>query len=209
MISWSYSRLSDFETCKYRFKLKYLDKLQETTAEAALRGTDIHGKLESYLRKETEEYPCEHFQGFMDIYREQYPNIEEQWGFNSNWEPCDWKEAWVRMIPDFYLGDGEKILIHDFKTGKKNNLKHTAQGQLYALGAYQLFTRPIEITFWYVDSGDRLQFAVKPQQIPMLQKTWTNRASLINHTQDWKPQPSKWGCKYCSVSEHCDFRYTE
>ena len=49
MIAWSYTRLSDFEACPYRFKLKYIDKKSEAPSPAAERGTLIHKQYEDFM----------------------------------------------------------------------------------------------------------------------------------------------------------------
>ncbi len=52
MVTWSHSRISTFETCPYKYKLQYLDKIkveQETTIEAFM-GDIVHQSLEKLYK---------------------------------------------------------------------------------------------------------------------------------------------------------------
>ena len=63
--AWSYSRLVDFEQCKLRAKLKYIDRIPEParplppgkTEHANDRGTRIHDAAERFVRGGVELIP--------------------------------------------------------------------------------------------------------------------------------------------------------
>ena len=63
--AWSYSRLVDFEQCKLRAKLKYIDRIPEParslppgkTEHANDRGTRIHDAAERFVRGGVELLP--------------------------------------------------------------------------------------------------------------------------------------------------------
>ncbi len=208
MISWSFSRLTDYETCPYRFKLKYLDKHKEETSEAATRGIDHHNALEQYVLRYSEEYPAKYLKETIDQLRDKNPIIEDKWGFTPQWELCDWYSAWVRIIPDAYYMENETLTIIDFKTGKTNPIKHTAQGQLYVIGGFNKFPiNQIKTEFYYLDNGEILTASYKREQLTTLQKNWNLRAERLTTTRSWNPKPNKWSCKYCGVKQHCDFEY--
>jgi len=51
MVTYSHSRISTFEQCRYRYKLQYIDKLESgpKTIEAFM-GTTVHSALEKLYR---------------------------------------------------------------------------------------------------------------------------------------------------------------
>lgn len=211
MIAWSYTRLSDFEACPYRFKLKYIDKKSEAPSPAAERGTLIHKQYEDFMLKD-EPCPSEFFTSELTNIKKLQPwNVETQWAFDKNWKLCEWfsPDTWVRIKPDLYFPDKNNTLtIIDYKTGKKRPIPHTAQGQLYALGAYAIdpLLHTINIEFWYHDFNTKHAFQLTPNQLEQLKIQWTNRAQQLE-TDTFNPKPNKWNCKFCGVKEHCE--YTE
>ena len=91
LTAWSYSRYADYKQCPLRFKLKYLDKVPEGDVSPAMeRGSVIHKEGERYLKDPTiDKVPdsYHHFAEVMQQLRELEPMVEQQWGFNSSWEP--------------------------------------------------------------------------------------------------------------------------
>ncbi|MFC1682158.1 RecB family exonuclease [Nanoarchaeota archaeon] len=98
---YSHSRLSCFEQCKLRFKLKYIDKLEpevETTIEAHL-GSVVHSVLE-WL--------------YIQVKKNKIPSIEEIINYYSEvWEK-DFKEE-IRIIngnAEIYFNKGIEFIIN-------------------------------------------------------------------------------------------------
>jgi RecB family exonuclease len=211
MIAWSYSRLTDFEECAYRFKLKYIDKKPEEENPAATRGTAVHSDYEAYMKEPSKECPSSFFQPQLDHIKANYSwSSETNWAFDKDWNPRDWydKETWLRIKPDLVFKQGNILNIIDYKTGKAHKIKHTAQGQLYAIGGNCLYPNitSINIAFWYHDLSSIFKFDLKTNQIEILKTNWAKRAKKLE-TSDFHPEPSKWNCKYCGVKQHCEFSH--
>ena len=136
MIPWSFSRLTDFETCPYRFQLKYIEKLPEAPNPAAERGTEIHKQYENFALNKG-PCPSEFFKPRLEHFLKYNPkwSIETEWAFDKEWKPCSWFDnaTWVRIKPDLHIQHSiAGCTVVDYKTGKESIFKHTAQGQLYA-----------------------------------------------------------------------------
>ena len=211
MIPWSFSRLTDFETCPYRFQLKYIKKLPEAPNPAAERGTEIHKQYEDFILDKGPS-PSPFFgpklQYLLDTTTQH--SVETQWAFTNDWTICDWFDdrTWVRIKPDLHipLPNYDHAIVIDFKTGKQNLIKHTAQGQLYALGSYLTHpTKSVNVRFWYHDLKDEYNFTCTEAQILKLKTQWTQRAQKIE-TDHFPPKPTKGNCKYCGMAPHCGYK---
>ncbi len=53
--AWSYSRLSDYEACPLKAKIKHLDKVSEPSSPALKRGSDIHELAAKYATNQLTE----------------------------------------------------------------------------------------------------------------------------------------------------------
>ena len=169
--AWSYSRLVDFEQCKLRAKLKYIDRIPEPvrplppgkTEHANDRGTRIHDAAERFVRGGVELLPelksfATEFHDLRNKYEHGMVSLEGEWAVNKDWEPVAWgdKDAWARIKLDAFvrLSKTHAVVI-DYKTGKKfgNEIKHAEQTQLYQLAAFLRYPEleTIDVELWYTD----------------------------------------------------------
>jgi RecB family exonuclease len=127
IISWSHSKLGDFETCKLKARLKHIDRIPEPerplppgkTEHANDRGTRIHDNCEHYVRGLIHELCPEadkHFGPQLDLLRVLYAeglvSLEGEWGMNHQWEPHPWKGEWQEISAEALLEMG---LTHNIK----------------------------------------------------------------------------------------------
>lgn len=182
--SWSFTRLNDWESCPFRAKKKYLDKVQEPEGPALQRGKtieeEIYGfifakakdKLKKVLPESGARFDIE-LKKLQKIARSILNNREL--AFDKDWNPCDWKDwdrAWVRIKMDllwlssfddpFILPKSKKdsvIRSVDIKTGKVYEDK-VDQIDLYNVGALcsapTLFpsANMVGSQLWYLDQGE-------------------------------------------------------
>lgn len=213
--SWSHSRSVDFEQCKYRAQLKYLDKIPEPerplpagkTEHANDRGTRVHESLEDFVRgngslpAEARAFTPE-LEKAQRLYAQGKVSIEGEWGYNREWDPADWKAAWLRMKLDLmvHLSPEEAVVI-DYKTGRKNGneIKHGEQGQLYQLGAFMRYPQleTVHVEFWYLDQDDMTQRRYLRDQGLRFKPAWTRKGIAITSETNFTPNPNKFSCKYC------------
>jgi len=109
IISWSHSKLVDFEQCRQKAKFKHIDRIPEPerplppgkTEHANDRGTRVHDNCEQYVRGQIDILAPEadkHFGPQLDLLRVLYAeglvSLEGEWGMNQDWEPHSWGGQW-------------------------------------------------------------------------------------------------------------------
>ena len=212
----SFSRLQDFEKCKYLAKLKYVDKVQEPlrqlpqgkTEFANDRGTRVHDGAELYVRGGVELLPelktfSADFEELRTLFSKGSVALEGEWAVNTSWEPVAWdsNDAWCRMKLDALVLEGTKARVIDYKTGKRygNEVKHTEQGQIYQLGAFMRYPdlENIDVEFWYVDLGEKdVKKYTRTQGMAYFDK-YHNRLLAMSTCTEFKPNPNAYSCKWC------------
>lgn len=152
----SWSRLSDYQQCPRKFKLKYIDKaenFQEKDADKSphlVRGGNVHKALENYVIKLTagqEGIPesslpeVESTKPLIQNYAKAFglTNIhpEQQVSVNKDWKQVEWfdRQSYYRAIFDFIALKHENgivtyVDIVDWKTGKFKDYSADQPGQL-------------------------------------------------------------------------------
>jgi hypothetical protein len=215
IVSWSHSRAVDFERCRFKAKLKYIDKIPEPerplppgkVEHANDRGTRIHEACELFVRgdgalpKEAIAFKDE-FEGLKALHTQGRVSIEGEWGMARDWTPTDWKTAWLRLKLDalVFISDLEAIAI-DYKTGKKfgNELKHAEQLQLYQLVTFLRYPMLETITteLWYLDQDEITAQTFRREQGLRFQRNWERRGNDITTCSDFPPNPNIHSCRYC------------
>lgn len=123
---YSHSRLSCYEQCPQKYKLKYLDKVETEVEESieAYLGSRVHETLEKL---------------YLDLNYQKVNSLDELWGYFRS----EWKKNWDDSIvivkeeygPDNYLRMGEKFI-----TDYYNKYKPFDQGKTIALEERVLIT---------------------------------------------------------------------
>jgi RecB family exonuclease len=226
--SWSFSRLSEFEQCAYRTKLKIIDKIPEPerplkpgqTEHANDRGTRIHEAIENFIRGKG-AFPPEaikfkdEINSLANRFAKGSVSLEGEWGFDANWAPCQYNKAWCKVKCDAVIHLSKKhIVVVDYKTGRKfgNEIKHGEQVQLYALAASILFpdVETIDVELWYLDQDDLTHESKPAARWMKALKLFTNRGNKMLNETEFKPNPNVYSCKYCPYKEEvCTYAYKD
>jgi RecB family exonuclease len=219
--AWSFSRLSLYESCPYRAKLQYIDKIPEPerplppgkSEHANERGSRIHEQAEHYITNRVTDLAEEllHFRIELDHVREiqaedeSRVSAEGMWCFNDAWDsvaPDDYDNVWLRVIIDalVWLSPTEVVVI-DFKTGKRygNEIKHGQQMTLYALAVAMKYpeVETIHTELWYLDLNDLAYQRYTKDQALCFLKNFNMRALTLNEDTEFKPKPNKSSCMFC------------
>lgn len=215
--SWSYSRLSTFEACKYRAKLLYLDRIPEPvrplppgkTEHANDRGTRIHYAAETYVNSNIELIPelenfAEEFQRLKALYKEGKVSLEGEWAFDIDWMPSAWRadNTWARIKLDAFVRLSEThAVVIDYKTGRKhgNEVKHAQQGQLYQLAAFLRYPelQVIDVELWYTDQNELSHMRFTRDQGLRFLKNFTDRGMNMTTETEFPPNPNIFSCQWC------------
>ena len=205
----SYSKLIDFEQCKYRVKLKHIDKIPEEKSEAADRGTKIHLAAENYVRGKIKQLPQElrrfatEFEALRARYKAKQASLEGEWGFNHAWEPCDYKHAWLRVKADAVIHiNATSAVVVDFKTGKSfgNEIKHGEQVQLYAIATLLRHPELADITveLWYLDVDQLVTRTMTRAQALRHLQPFEKRLVQVTKATEFPANPNIFSCKWCA-----------
>ena len=227
IISWSFSKLQDFEKCKFAAKLKHLDKVPEPerklrpgqTEHANDRGSRIHDNCEFYVRGEIDDLCLEaqkHFHWKIDLLRDLYTQglveLEGNWATNEDWEVAEWSKGWQRLKLDALVRwSPEQATVIDYKSGRKfgNEVKHAQQLQLYALNTFLRYPEldEIDAELWYIDIGEVTVQRYTRDQALRFRSSFDRRGHALTDCIEFTPNPNKWSCQWCLYgpehSGHC------
>lgn len=222
----SFSRLQDFEKCRYLAKLKYVDQIPEPerplpagkTEHANDRGTRIHDAAERFVKGGVELIPeLEKFQDDFNelrtLYKDGLVTLEGEWAVDYDWKPVAWgsADAWCRMKLDAFVDYGNGVgRVIDYKTGKRfgNEIKHTEQGQVYQLASFLRFhnLEHLYVEFWYTDLGEKdVKEYSRAQGVSYFDK-YNQRFLEVTNCEDFEPNPNAFSCKWCPYNGNaCEY----
>jgi len=213
--SWSFSSLTEFESCKYRSFLKRVQKIPEPerplppgkTEHANDRGSRIHDTAELFVRgkakfgHEMNSFQQE-FMSMQNSFKDGRVSLEGEWGMSSGWEPAEWKKAWLRLKLDalVFITPTEAVAV-DYKTGRKfgNEVKHAEQLQLYQLVTFLRYPQleKVHTELWYLDQDEITSMTYLRNQGLRFRQKWDMRAEKMTSAVDFPPNPNVWTCKWC------------
>lgn len=219
IISWSFSKLQDFEKCKFLTKLKHLDRIPEPerplpegkTEHANDRGTRIHTSCEEFINGTNDDLTPEadkHFGPQLDLLRAMHADglvsLEGEWGMNRDWEPTDWKTAWLCLKLDaMVMHDERTATVIDFKTGRKfgNEVKHGEQLALYQLVTFLRYPKleTVHAELWYLDQGtDNVTSLTFKRPVGLKYRSnFDRRGHKLTTCTEWPANPNIHSCKWC------------
>ena len=223
--SWSFSKLQDFEKCKFLCYLKHDQKIPEPdrvlkpgqTEFANDRGTRIHDAAEHYVDgsgvfiTELRKFEPE-FNKLRNLYGAKVVELEGEWGMDEDWEIAPWKGAWLRLKLDALVHTGKHTaVVIDYKSGKKwgNEVKHAQQLQLYALVTFLRYPYLEEVTaeLWYVDVDEITTQTFTRDQSLRFKQSFDKRGRALTTATAWPPNANKFTCQWCLYgpehSGHC------
>ncbi len=132
--TWSYTSLQEFLTCPAQWAAKrYFKTIKDVESEAMRWGNIIHATAEHYLKSKLDQ-PHK----LNEINKDALPlvqkycdailasgaeiHVEREFCFTEKFVPCgwrDWDTVWVRGKGDVLAKKNEKLLIADWKSGKR------------------------------------------------------------------------------------------
>lgn len=220
MIALSYSRLSTYENCPFKFKKQYIDKdyPDDSNNPAFVRGNNLHGQCDDYVKLKTgktkkQELLCEEVKNvtpIIDKIISIYPNVygEQKLALNSNFTACDWfsKATVYRAILDMLAINKESAVIIDFKSGKVRKYDNKSTGQLHltACFIFALFPKVQQIStaYLFLDHKKTITKSFERSEYEGLKKTFMDMLRKVNTEKEW-PRTKNRYCGWCKLDcEH-------
>lgn len=215
--SGSYSKLLDFEKCKFFAHLKHDLRIPEPerplrpgqTEHANDRGTRYHTVCEEYVLGQRDDLLPDIDAAFgpeLDLLRvlheEGLVSLEGEWGYDQEWCVAPWNQAWLRMKLDAMVFHHEThATVIDYKTGRKfgNEMKHAEQLRLYAIGALMRYPKIETITaeLWYLDQKETTSITMTRKQALMFKPNFHNRVIKLTTATEFPTNPNIHSCKWC------------
>jgi len=233
LTAWSYSRLTNYESCARAAKLEYIDKIKTPPVTAMANGIKVHDEAAKFLEGKLSDVPesCINFKDQFHELRELRPLVEIQQAFKKNLRTTGWfdKRAWLRVILDVDLDyDDHTAEVIDHKTGKfRGEMENLSGGsELYTFeddSAYaeqmQLFSAVkyikdpkldlVTTRLWFLDHGIEVVKEYGRDEALNKFDELSDRAEGMLNAQRFPPAPS-WKCGFCPFSlngtGHCEYK---
>jgi hypothetical protein len=217
MLTWSYSTIKDYETCRRKFhEVKILKHYPKKETEQSLYGTNLHKQAEHFILYGTPLAPDFKFlQPIVDSLKAMPGDKLCEWkmGLKEDLTPCDFfaKDCWVRGVADLIIlsPDRTTARCYDYKSGG-DKYPDTDQLLLMALMIFQHFPTVQSVSggLLFVLKGTVAKHKVKRHQAEQLWWRWRERASMIESSIQanyWPPKQNGLCKKYCEVTT-CEFQ---
>ena len=216
----SFSRLDVFETCKFRAKLQFVDRIPEPERPKLPEGQEYPDKRGSRIHDECEEYVLgegimtegmmkfeAEFEKLRELQKEGKVVTEQMWCFDEDWNAFSPKVFWdpaikfrIKTDATVFTSDTEATII-DYKTGKRygNEVKHAEQLELYAIGAFLKHEQlqKVKSELWYLDQDELADLSLTRNEGLKLMKKWIERTNDMLGCEDFPPNPNIYNCRWC------------
>lgn len=223
MIALSWSRLSTYRQCPYKFKSQYIDKDYPDDSDNPhfVRGKRIHKQLEDYVLCKTSDKvglvppnlsaEAQNAVKMIDNVIENYDMVvpERQLATNQDWNKCDWfaKPTVVkyRCIIDAMAIRGTEALVLDYKTGKVRPYDEDF-GQLHISAAMVMSIVPtinkITSAYLFVDHKQTIKIDVTRDELPQLVEQFDKEHAQVNADKEFAATKNKY-CHWCDIKDRC------
>ena len=220
-MQFSYSKISTYKQCPYKFKLLYIDKIGKPVVnEALIKGSKIHTLLENYesvINQYTENPQNLEYLGIVlefaksdighDILNKQ--SIREHCvkfdkDLNAN-DSLSKKETYlIGYIDRINLSSGIELI--DYKTGKYKDPKFQDFEQLSIYGLYMFSKYPdvesILLRYVYVEHCRENSKLITRADSAIIKQLLINDLNQIQNEVEYPKKPQKL-CDWCEFVDLC------
>lgn len=224
----SFSSISTYLRCPWRYKLEYVDELEVEETEAQRHGKEVHSAIERVLAGEEQELGEElqdeveaavhHYglEGFVLTLDELMAGLIEK-GVVQGYEyyfafdeglrpiPADSEDKYFHGYIDYLKIDIDKrrpsrVLLVDWKTGKSKGKPE--QLDCYALYCLQAFKAPVVGEFFYVTTGEKTRRKYDTSDIERLKDFISDNIRAIRSDEVFSANPGIL-CNWCPFQWRC------
>lgn len=217
----SFSRVEDYEKCPLFFQHRHLLKtpdpappLPEGQEYPMDRGIRVHKLGEDFVQDDSLELPDEyahHERGMFALrkyYKQGKVSCEHPIAFDKHWRPSegnDFENTVYRGVADVVVWvSGQRVLIIDYKTGKKkgNEIKHYKQLMEYACCFMLLYPdlQVFDVQIWYLDlelPDNTMKYTFTRTQVARAFPRMKKRHEALRYARLFPPHPSDFACRFC------------
>ena len=200
----SYTRLSMYERCPASTGFRYRDKLYGPSSPAASRGKKIHQSIENFLTEKAITVHKEVRQWMKTFKRilKKDPFVEEKLAVDNKWRDSTWDGGKARIIGVVDAGHlyGNKIRLHEWKTGKKYD-NHADQRDMYACLAMARWpaSQEVRVKSYYLDLNETEYKDYTEEDLVPIRKEFKTRIRFMANDDILAARPG-WYCKWCPYS---------
>ena len=215
VIPWSYSSLSQFETCPRRFFLTRITKqAQEKQTEATLWGNQVHKALEDAVAGTKALSPnFVKYQPIVDKVRaaEGKKFTENKFGLTSSFKPTTFsaKDVWFRGIIDLTIVKPKEAVVVDYKTGRVKS--DGDQLKLFAASTFAKhpYLEKVKTSYIWLAYDKTTSATFTKEDVPVIWQEFIPRVNRMEQALEddrWVPKPSGLCKSWCPVGKAlCDF----
>lgn len=217
-IAWSYSRLKTFTDCPKQFyhlnvaRKGAPDRIPFEQSQPMLDGQEIDNALTARIATGT-PLP-EKYRGYEGMVAAILASpgakfTQMQLALDQALEPCgykDWDKAWVRVIYDVAVIDGERAFLGDWKNGQI--WLDERQLKLFATVGFHQFpeVQTIDTSYIWLKHGKTSDKTYRRHELPDLWNDFipdVERLQVANANNHWPAEPrnGKRTCKWCPVNK--------
>jgi CRISPR/Cas system-associated exonuclease Cas4 (RecB family) len=227
---YSYSKISSFYSCPFKFKLSYVDGIWLKSENKALeKGVRVHEIIEHWTpkmknlpsfnyvlldskesQKEVEGIAlnfCNSDLGQRYLMNPGVIGHEIHMGLDKRLNPCNYhlNSSMLRGKIDFLIKDKNKLIVVDWKTGKVPNQMYMSNDQvmLYAIWGFNMFSDvdTIVADYVYVEHNDTYSFTFTRDNYKNYTKNYANKLKGIE-TEEIFPKKTGPLCNYCDYKKN-------
>jgi len=219
-VSWSYSRLTAFETCPKQFYHKAVAKdVVEPISEHLTWGNTVHKTFEDYINGDLSQVPSWFEQWLPVVQRIKGRSASVGWDtraeveivLNKDLERVGWwdDDAWLRSKLDVLSVRGSTALVFDWKTGKRR--VSVDQMDLFAFAVFTVFPEVEDVvaTYVWLKDGKIDPIGYTRSQVPEIWAGFQKRLEQFDtafKVDHWPPKPSGLCKRWCPVPKSkCEY----
>lgn len=158
---WSFSAWSLFKDVPYiLYAQEVIGGRPREANEAAKRGVMLHQGIEDYINGTADDcHPAA--KKFVNILKHNGYGVKAEATFwlDAAWKKLDTQEgkALTAILDVLAIHEDGRVIVADWKTGKRYDLKHTQQGQLYVAVLHEVLgIDHAKVRFEYLDGHEPL-----------------------------------------------------
>lgn len=213
---WSYSSLSAFTTCPWRYYLTRVSKeVKEPEGEHLIWGQAVHAALEKRVRDKVPlpdtmaqfEPAAREVEAWSDDWA-----CEQRFGLTRDLTPTEFfaRDVWCRGVLDLVTLKGKRAAVADWKTGKVR--PDSSQLKLFAAATFHSHpdVREVRTVFIWLNHGRKTVETFSRDDLKYIWNTFLpqlRRLETAYETDRWPKNPSGLCRAWCPVGrarcEHC------